>query len=178
MIKPVEQTLQKPLVLVGMMGSGKSHVGRDLSVALELDFYDSDQEIERKQGKTISQIFEEDGEAYFRSVEYEVIQRLFQKGACIISSGGGAVTSVQSLALIRKNAVSVWIQAGLDVLWARVQNDTGRPLLQKDNPKQVLEDILTARLDLYKQADIHVSNNDPNTQGVVKDIIDQIKKNN
>lgn len=145
----------KPLVLVGMMGSGKSLCGKLLAQALKLSFIDADVEIEKAAGKTIAEIFAEEGEEFFRLREEKLIARLVTMNKdSIIATGGGAFVRDSTRHLIKQQAVSLWLQADLEVLWQRVRKKTHRPLLQQANPKQRLAEILAARTSYYAEADI------------------------
>ncbi len=151
--------LGKPIVLVGMMGCGKSYIGKALANELSLPFYDSDSLIVSRQGREIFQIFDEDGEDYFRNIEREVISDLLDnKEICVISTGGGALTTISTLENIKKHSISVWLYADIDTIYERIKNNNTRPLLQYDNPRAKLEELLAAREHLYKQADIEVDN--------------------
>ncbi len=153
-----EVILNKPIVLVGMMGCGKSHIGKALAKDLGVIFCDSDSLIEEQQGKSIAQIFDESGEAGFREIEFKVIADLLDSGQCVISTGGGALTTPETLENVSNYGVSVWLNPDVETIWGRVKNDKTRPLLQCDNPRAKLEELLAAREHLYKQADIEVDN--------------------
>ncbi len=148
--------LNKPVVLVGMMGSGKSAVGKALAEILDVSFLDSDDALTRAANMSISEIFERDGEAFFRARETEVIDRLLTGTPAIVSTGGGAYMSQRNRDLISEKAVSVWLKADLELLWSRVKHKTTRPLLRTDNPKRTLEEIYHARTPVYAGADLAV----------------------
>lgn len=148
--------LKKTVVMVGMMGAGKTAVGTALARALGAPFLDSDEEIIRAADRSIAEIFERDGEAFFRARETEVLNRLLHAAPCVLSTGGGAFLSDVNRALIRDTGVSVWLRADLDVLWTRVRHKSARPLLRTANPYQTLRALYEARLPFYQQADLTV----------------------
>lgn len=169
--------LQKTVVLVGLMGAGKSTVGRRLAETLGQSFVDSDDEIEAAAGMTIPEIFERFDEQYFRDGETRVIARLLSADPCIIATGGGAFMSDENRALIAKNGISVWINADIETLWERVQGKPGRPLLQNENAREVLANLLETRSPTYATADITVkSHRGQLHEKVVKSIVDALKK--
>jgi len=149
--------LLKPVVLVGMMGAGKTAIGRALAAELDAPFIDSDVELEAAAHMTIAEIFERDGEAFFRDRETEVIERLLQSAPAVLSTGGGAFMSPRNRDLIAKFGVTVWLNAELDTLWSRVKHKDTRPLLRTENPFQTLSDIYEARTPIYQLADLHVA---------------------
>jgi shikimate kinase len=148
--------LDRPVVLTGMMGVGKSTVGRLLATRLGLNFVDTDEEIEKAADLTISEIFERFGEEYFRDGERRVIARLIAEGPGVIATGGGAFINEQTRALIREKCHSVWIDAELDLLVARVSRRSHRPLLVGKNPHVVLSELSAKRNPVYALADFHV----------------------
>lgn len=153
----IASRLDRPVALIGMMGSGKSHVGSRLAHMLDLPFYDSDKMIEEKAAMSVSDIFEAFGEEKFRASEAATIKELCQKEPCIIATGGGAVTNPDTLDALLTRAVVVWLDADLDVIWERVQKTSHRPLLQEDNPKDILSKLMANRRALYGRASIHIS---------------------
>lgn len=148
--------LHKTVVLVGMMGAGKTAVGTALARFLGVPFRDSDQELEAAANRSIAEIFSRDGEAFFRNKETRVIARLLQGDACILSTGGGAFLSAENRALISERGVSLWLDADVKLLWARVRSKDTRPLLRTDDPFATLQQIFAARVPLYAQADLSV----------------------
>ena len=133
--------LQKTVVLVGMMGAGKSAVGAALARLLKVQCLDSDEEIVRAANATIPEIFERDGEPFFRDRESEVIGRLLRGTPCVLSTGGGAFMSERNRDQIRAAGVSVWLRVDLDLLWQRVRHKNTRPLLRTANPRETLRQI-------------------------------------
>ena len=150
------QSLSKTVVMVGMMGAGKTAIGRALAQALDVPFVDSDAEIETAAQRTIAEIFERDGEDFFRQRETEVIDRLLSGTPCILSTGGGAFLAPANRELIANKGVSVWLDVPLDVLWERVRYKDTRPLLRTENPRATLNALFDARVAHYRRADVHV----------------------
>jgi shikimate kinase len=148
--------VKKPIVMVGMMGAGKSAVGRTLAQTIGVPFIDSDDEIERAAAMTIAEVFARDGEAFFRARESEVLRRLLAEGPRVIATGGGAFLSEQNRAAIAAAGVSVWLKADLDLLWERVRHKPTRPLLQTPDPKGTLARLYAAREASYARADLVV----------------------
>lgn len=149
-------SLRKTVVMVGMMGAGKTAVGTALARLLAVPFLDSDEEIVRAANRSIAEIFERDGEAFFRQRESEVIGRLLRGSPCVLSTGGGAFLAQPNRELIHEVGVSVWLRADLDLLWQRVRHKTTRPLLRTANPRETLRELYEARLPFYAQADLTV----------------------
>ncbi|MGK7653122.1 shikimate kinase [Roseovarius sp. B08] len=148
--------LKKTVVLVGMMGAGKTAVGKALAAMLDVPFLDSDVEIEAAANMKISEIFARDGEAFFRDRETRVIDRLLDGQRGILSAGGGAFLSERNRALIGAKGVSVWLKADLRLLWNRVKHKDTRPLLRTADPRKTLTDLYEARLPFYQMADLAV----------------------
>jgi len=148
--------LKKTVVMVGMMGAGKTAVGRALAAKIGAPFLDSDAEIVKAANMSIAEIFERDGEAFFRTKETQVIDRLLDEERGILSTGGGAFLAETNRALITEKGVSVWLDADLDLLWNRVKHKDTRPLLRTDDPRQTLSDIFDVRVPVYAQADLSV----------------------
>ena len=148
--------LKKTVVMVGMMGAGKTAVGTAVARVLGVPFLDSDEEIVRAADRSIAEIFERDGEAFFRARETEVLARLLRGTPCVLSTGGGAFLSETNRTLVHEAGVSVWLRADLDLLWQRVRHKTTRPLLRTANPRETLRALYEARLPFYQQADLAV----------------------
>lgn len=138
------------------MGSGKTAVGKALAARLNVPFLDSDAEIETAAAMSISEIFERDGEPFFRDRETEVIDRLLDAGCGVLSTGGGAFLAARNRELISTKGVSVWLNADLKLLWSRVKNKDTRPLLRTADPYQTLKSIYEARVPIYAKADLSV----------------------
>jgi shikimate kinase len=171
-----EAMRSRTLVLVGMMGAGKSSVGKRLAHALELPFRDADEEIERAAGRTISEIFALRGEAEFREGERRVIARLLDEPPHVLATGGGAFMNPETRALVKKKGFSIWLKADPDVLARRVGRKDTRPLLKGKDPRQVLSDLLAQREPSYSQADMIVESSDGPHQGTVEVIIAMLKE--
>lgn len=161
----------RSVVLVGLMGVGKSSIGRRLANRLGLRFSDADAEIERAAGKSILEIFDEHGEPYFRSGEARVIERLLGEGPQVLATGGGAFMHEPTREAIRANGFSVWLDADLEVLVRRVSRRTDRPLLRGRDPKEVLTELIAARNPVYALADIHVESRDVRHDLTVQEIL-------
>ena len=151
---------QRTIVLVGLMGVGKSTVGRRLAAALDMPFRDADHEVEAAAGRTIPEIFAEIGEVGFRDGERRVIARLLEDPPHVLATGGGAFVNEETRALIQANALSVWLKADLELLARRVGRKEGRPLLKNRDPMEVLREHAAARYPAYAQADITVETGD------------------
>ncbi|MEM6588602.1 MAG: shikimate kinase [Pseudomonadota bacterium] len=148
--------LHKTVVLVGMMGAGKTAVGRTLSARLDVPFLDSDAELEQAAKMSIAEIFARDGEAFFRDRETEVISRLLDGRPGILSTGGGAFLAERNRVNISHKGVSVWLNADLNLLWGRVKHKDTRPLLRTANPYATLRSLYEDRVPIYKLADLSV----------------------
>ena len=148
--------LIKTVVMVGMMGAGKTAVGTAVARQLGVPFLDSDEEIVRAANRSIAEIFERDGEPFFRAREAEVLGRLLRGSPCILSTGGGAFLSAANRALITETGVSVWLRVDLDLLWNRVRHKTSRPLLRTSNPRETLRQLYETRVPTYQLADVTV----------------------
>lgn len=148
--------LRKTVVLIGMMGAGKSAVGNALSRILGAPFVDSDEEIERAANMSVAEVFKRDGESFFRARESEVLARLLSGPPCILSTGGGAFLAEANRAAIAEKGVAVWLKADMELLWNRVRHKTTRPLLKTADPKGTLAALLTAREPVYAEAAVTV----------------------
>jgi shikimate kinase len=146
----------RSIILVGMMGVGKSSVGKRLAKRLGMPFFDADDEIETAAGMTIAEMFERYSEEYFRDGERRVIARLIEGPAKIVATGGGAFVNDATRALIKQKALSIWLDADIDILVERVARRSHRPLLRGKDTKTVLTELSQVRNPLYAQADIHI----------------------
>ncbi|MCF8496727.1 MAG: shikimate kinase [Alphaproteobacteria bacterium] len=155
-ISDIKERLQKPVVFVGMMGSGKSHVGLVFARHLDLSFHDSDKIVEKRAGCSVSEIFEQFGEDKFRSAEQNAIFELLKNGPAVISTGGGALLNAGIRHAIQEKAISIWLKADISTLADRVGADPKRPLLAGKDPSEVLADLMKVRIPLYEQADITI----------------------
>jgi shikimate kinase len=165
----------RTIVLVGLMGVGKTTIGRRLAQRLNLPFTDADAAIEEAAGETISDIFAKHGETYFRDGERRVIVRLLEKGPQVLATGGGAFMDPVTRDKIAAHGISVWLRADLDVLMRRVGRRGTRPLLKNDNPRATMEKLMTERYPIYAQADITVESEEGPHDSVVDDIIRKLE---
>ena len=161
----------RALVLVGLMGAGKTSVGRRLAEKLEIPFVDADHEIEVAAGKTIPEIFADHGEDYFREGERRVIARLLENGQQVLATGGGAFMNAETREKIKTSSVSLWLKADLDVLLKRVAKRNDRPLLQTDDPATIMKQLIDNRYPVYAQSDITVESRDVQHGQMVNDVI-------
>ena len=177
--KPAESGLEsavvralggRSIVLVGMMGAGKSSIGRRLASRLGIPFIDADTEIESAAGMTIPEIFEKHGEPYFRAGEARVIARLLDNGPQVLATGGGAVMDPQTRALIGQKGISIWLKADIDVLLKRTKRRNDRPLVEK------IKDLLPVREPIYAQADIIIQSRDEPHDTIIDEIMGELPK--
>jgi shikimate kinase len=166
--------IPKTIVLIGMMGAGKSCIGRRLAARLGLSFIDADQEIAEAAGCPISDIFALHGEAAFRDGERRVIARLLEDSVHVLATGGGAFMDDRTRAKIREQAISVWIRADIDILLRRVSRRSTRPLLQQGDPRQVLEKLIAERYPVYEKADIIVDSVDAPPEVTVDRVLEEL----
>lgn len=174
-IKSIITALDKPITLIGMMGSGKSTLGAALAQELGWEFYDSDKVIEAETGKTIPQIFETEGDAAFRQRERETLQNLFSKSPrAIIATGGGSITIPETADMIFSRSVSLWVHAPVEILVQRTSRQNNRPLLQTGDPKEILTSLLEKRGDIYRRAAVHVETDEIPVSEVVERTMRQL----
>lgn len=164
------------LVLVGLMGAGKSSAGRSLAARLDLPFADADEEIEKAAGRSISDIFAEYGEPEFRRLEREVIARMLTGPQRVIATGGGAVMDQETLSRIKEHSVSVWLRVRLDVLVTRTARRGHRPLLQNGDSRETLRRLLELRAPYYSQADLVVDAGDGPPERTVTAVMTALAK--
>ena len=170
-IAELARRINRPIVLVGMMGVGKSSVGRRLAQLLDCSFVDADEEIERSAQMSIPEIFEAYGEDYFRDGERRVIARLLaeHQGCGVIATGGGAFVNAETRALILDKAITVWLDSEIETLLERTARKDNRPLLRQGDPREILTQLRESRAPFYSQAPIHVlSSSGPHTQTINK----------
>jgi shikimate kinase len=173
---PQPGDLKKTIVMVGMMGAGKTAVGRALAARLGVPFLDSDHEIEAAANMSIPEIFARDGESFFRLKERQVITRLLEEERGVLSTGGGAFLSEDNRNIIRQGGVSVWLKADLNVLWNRVRHKDTRPLLRTADPRATLSDLYDKRVPFYAEADLAVvSDGDTSIDAMVDRVLDALK---
>jgi shikimate kinase len=165
----------RSIVLIGMMGVGKSSIGRRLGARLGVPFVDADAEIEKAAGMSIADIFARHGEVAFRSGEARVIARLLNSGPQVLATGGGAVMNATTRALIKEKGVSIWLSAELDLLLRRItKRKAERPMLHTDDPAATLRELLAEREPVYAQADITVQSQDVPHDAIVTEIIEAL----
>ena len=162
---------KRNLVLVGLMGAGKSAIGKLVAQGLGIPFIDSDHEIERVSRMTVPELFEAYGEPEFRKLEQRVIKRLLKTGPRVLSTGGGAFMNEETRAAIRESGVSLWLDADLETLWERVIKRDNRPLLKTENPKKTLEDLMNARYPTYALARLRVKSREVKKDVVAGEVI-------
>ena len=165
----------RSIVLVGMMGAGKSTIGRRLAGRLRLPFLDADTEIEAAAGMSIPDIFETHGEPHFRDGEARVIARLLDSGPAVIATGGGAFMREETRNRVRDKAVSIWLKADVDVIMKRVKRRADRPLLQTEDPTATVTRLLEAREPLYGTADLTIGSRDVPHDRIVDECIDALR---
>jgi shikimate kinase len=162
---------RRSVVLVGMMGAGKSSIGRRLASRLALPFVDADIEIEKAAGMAIPEIFSAHGEPYFRAGESRVIARLLEGGPQVLATGGGAFMSPDTRAAVRLKGISVWLRATLEVLTRRIRRRTDRPLLKDVDPVETLKRLIGERYPIYAEADVTVESRDVPHDTIVEEIV-------
>ncbi len=165
---------RRNLVLIGLMGAGKSAIGRMTAQTLGIPFIDSDHEIERVSRMSITDLFAAYGEAEFRALETRVIKRLLRSGPRVVSTGGGAYINENTRKHIKRGGLTVWLKADLDVLWERVNKRDTRPLLKTENPRQTLENLMNARYPIYAEADLTVMSRDVKKETMVEEVLTAI----
>ena len=164
----------RSVVLIGLMGAGKTAVGRRLANRLDLPFIDADTEIEVAAGASISEIFAEHGEAYFRQGERKVIARLLENGPQVLATGGGAYMNPDTRANIKAHGLSVWLKADIKVLMKRVGRRDNRPLLAAGDPEKVMKKLMEERYPIYAEADVTVESRDVPHDVIVGAVIDAL----
>ncbi|WP_246718706.1 shikimate kinase [Microvirga terrestris] len=166
----------RSLVLVGLMGAGKSTVGRRLAQSLKLPFRDADHEIEAAAGMTIPEIFAIHGEEHFRDGERRVIARLLQEGPIVLATGGGAFMNEETRGRIAEQGISIWLKADLDVLMRRVRKRATRPLLQNPDPEGTMRRLMDLRYPVYATADITIDSHEAPHDKVVTELIKALRE--
>jgi shikimate kinase len=169
-------SLPRTVALVGLMGAGKSAIGKRLAMRLGLPFVDADSEIERAAGCSIAEFFERHGEAAFRAGERRVIARLLDSPIHILSTGGGAYIDPETRALMRGKALTVWLRAELDVLFDRVKKRNHRPLLHQGDPKEILAGLMIKRHPIYAEADIVVDSSAQPVDRTTDEVIAAVRR--
>lgn len=162
---------QRPVVLVGLMGAGKSTIGKKMASMLELPFFDLDTEIENVSRMSVTELFASYGEPEFRDLERRVMQRLLEGGSMILATGGGAYMNEQTRENIASAGISVWLNAELDVLMERVLRRHDRPLLKNDDPRAVMHKLMTERYPVYATADLSIMSRDEKREVIAQEVI-------
>lgn len=175
LIEDIRRLLDRPIVLVGMMGVGKSRTGRQIAGLLGLPFVDSDEEIEKAAGMTIAEIFERFGEEYFRDGERRVVQRLLEGGRSVIATGGGAVMNEETAAAIWEKTLSIWLRADLDVMVERTARKNDRPLLKDGDSRAILSALLEKRYPVYQKADIVIDSHNGPAKAILSQALEKIR---
>jgi shikimate kinase len=162
---------KRSLVFIGLMGAGKTAIGRNVAAILGLDFTDSDHEIESVSRMSIPDLFEKYGEGEFRSLEQRVIARLMKHGPRVVSTGGGAYMDERTRNVIKRRGLSIWLKADFDVLMERVRRRQNRPLLKTADPDAVMRGLMERRYPVYGQADITIKSRDVPKEQIVQEVI-------
>lgn len=165
---------RRNLVFVGLMGAGKSAIGRLVAQMLSIPFVDSDHEIERVSRMTIPELFEAYGEPEFRALEQRVIKRLLKSGPRVVSTGGGAFMNEATRQVIAASGISVWLKADLDVLWERVCRRDNRPLLKNEDPKGTLARLMEVRYPVYATATLTILSRDAEKEVIAREVIEAL----
>jgi shikimate kinase len=164
------------LIFVGLMGAGKSVIGRLVAHTLGIPFIDTDSEIESVSRMTIAELFAQYGETEFRALETRVVERLLKQGPRVVSTGGGAFINEATRAQIKQGGISIWLKADLDVLWDRVNRRDHRPLLKTENPRQTLEKLMIQRYPIYEQADLTVISGNVRKDVMVDEVLQAVAR--
>lgn len=168
--------LTKTLVLIGLMGAGKTSIGKRLAARLGLPFVDADHEIERAAGCTIQEIFDRFGEAGFRDGERRVIARLLEQPVHVLSTGGGAFMDAETRGMIRERGLSIWLRADLDLLVHRTARRDHRPLLRQGDPREVLQGLMDVRYPVYAEADLVVDSDDSPPETTTERVLETLRQ--
>ncbi|MEM7619364.1 MAG: shikimate kinase [Pseudomonadota bacterium] len=166
-----QKILGTSLVLIGLMGAGKTALGKRLAEKLEINFVDADVEIEAAAGKSVEDIFSDHGEEHFRQGEQRVIERLLKSYPQVLATGGGAYMNAQTRQRICENGISIWLKADLDILMERVMRRSNRPLLQTDDPESVMKNLIEERYPIYALADITIESRNVPHEAMIEDIV-------
>lgn len=173
-IDMIRARLDRPVALIGMMGAGKTRLGKILSERLGLPFVDSDEEIEKAASLSIPEIFEKFGEPYFRDGERRVIKRLIEEGGSIISTGGGAILNPDTAQELWRDTIAIWVRADIDVMLERTSRNDKRPLLKGGHPREIMTRLMEARYPIYQQAHVTVESRNGGGDDVVSQSINGI----
>jgi shikimate kinase len=170
----IKNKISKNIYLIGFMGAGKTSVGRILAEKLRLEYCDLDELIEAECGKTISSIFSDHGEAFFRELESKTLRSVSQNGGQIVATGGGVVLRQSNWKIMKEEGITIYLKASPDVLWSRIKNDTSRPLLQVEKPFEKVRELLSFRMPLYEKADIVIETENKSPENIADNIIGQL----
>ena len=170
------QIKHKNIFLVGFMGAGKSTVGKILADKIGYDYCDADKFIEEQAGTTITQIFAEHGEPYFRDLESESLETLAKKEKLVVATGGGVVQRDRNWDAMKGNGTTIYLKASVETIWERIKNDTSRPLLQVDNPVETARELLNKRTPMYEKADIVLNTDKLSLQQVADEVFSLLNK--
>ncbi len=171
----VEALDGRPIILIGLMGAGKTTVGRRLANRLAIPFRDADHEIEAAANLTVAEIFAEHGESYFREGEKKVIARLLDDGCQVLATGGGAWMNEETRSVVSQHGISVWLKADFDILMARVRRRSHRPLLKDPDPEGVMQRLMDERYPVYGLADLEVMSIDAPHEAIVEAVVKSLE---
>ncbi|WP_455476128.1 shikimate kinase [Bartonella sp. B17] len=166
---------KRALVFVGLMGAGKSTIGKHVATMLNLPFYDSDREIEKAAQMTITELFRNYGEPEFRALEQRVILNVIKKSPLVLATGGGAYINEDIRKVIHENAISIWLKTDLNILMQRVSQNSTRPLLQTENPKETMQKLMEQRYPIYAKANLTINSHKRNCHAVVQNVIKSVQ---
>ena len=176
LVDDIKRLLDRPVVLIGMMGAGKTRMGRQLSQLLKLPFTDSDDEIEKAAGMEIPEIFDRFGEDYFRDGERRVIERLIDNGVGVIATGGGAMMTEETKSLISDKTLSVWVRADMEVMIERTSRKDNRPLLKDKDPEEIFTELIDKRYPVYEKADIVIDSHNGPAEAILNQLLDRMQR--
>lgn len=174
-VDEIRRLLDRPILLIGMMGAGKTRMGRQIAKALGLSFTDSDDEIEEAAAMKIPEIFERFGEAYFRDGEKRVVTRLIDDGVKVIATGGGAIMTPETAEAVWSGTLSIWIRAEMDVMVERTGRRDDRPLLQNGDPREILGELAQKRYPVYEKADIVIDSHNGPAEAILNQALEKIR---
>ncbi|PJB71191.1 MAG: shikimate kinase [Alphaproteobacteria bacterium CG_4_9_14_3_um_filter_47_13] len=175
MVDEIRRLLDRPILLVGLMGAGKTRMGREIAKVLNLPFTDSDDEIEKAACMEIAEIFEKFGEPYFRDGERRVVSRLLEQGLAVIATGGGAVMMPETEEAIRNKTLSIWVRAEMAVMVERTSRRDNRPLLQKGDPEKILTELAAKRYVIYEKSDIVIDSHNGPAEAILNQALEKIR---
>lgn len=175
-VEDIRKRLDRPITMIGLMGAGKSKLGRMLAKVLGIPFVDADDEIEKAAGMSISEIFDRFGEEYFRDGERRVMNRLIDSGVRVIATGGGAVTDPDTAKAVWDHTISIWVRAEVPLLVERTSRNRNRPLLQKGDPEEILAALAAQRYPVYEKADIIIDSHNGPVEAIVNQALDKLDR--